>query len=86
MVSMTDTEPAGALTKDIVAYRKKYYQEHKEKYRQYATCDICGGKYQLFNKFHHRALKKHLRAIEQMEKDKEIAELKKKLEQCGIDC
>jgi len=65
------------LTCDMVAYRKKYYEEHKEKYKEYITCDICGGKYQLFNKSHHKNLKKHMNAVEKQEKEKILAEQQK---------
>jgi hypothetical protein len=65
------------LTHDMVAYRKKYYEENKEKYKEYVTCDICGGKYQLFNKSHHKVLKKHINAVEKQEKEKILAEQQK---------
>lgn len=75
-------EPKELKTKDIITYRKEYYQQHKEDYRKSEKCAICGHTYRLYNKSHHKQLKKHKEAIERMEKEriqKELDELKNKI-------
>ena len=69
-------------TKDIITYRKQYYQEHKEDYKKSEKCNICGHTYRLYNKSHHKQLKKHKDAIERLDKEKiqkELDELKSRI-------
>lgn len=69
-------------TNDIIAYRKQYYQEHKDDYKKTEKCEICGHTYRLYNKSHHKQLKKHINAVDRMEKEKlqkELDELKDKI-------
>ena len=75
-------EQSKLKTTDNTAYMKQYYQDHKEEYKKKIICDICGGKYILYNKSHHKQLKKHKNAIEAIENEKikkELEELKKKI-------
>ena len=69
-------------TKDIITYRKQYYQEHKEDYKKTEKCEICGHTYRLYNKSHHMRLKKHKNAVDRRDKEKiqkELDELKSKI-------
>ena len=82
MESNAETQPEDLKTKDIISYRKKYYQEHKEDYNKKEVCSICGHTYKIYNKSHHKRLKKHKIAVERMEKEKlqkELDELKNKI-------
>lgn len=74
-------------TDDIKEYRKKYYQEHKEDYRQIETCEICNGSYQIWNKSAHKKSKKHKQVIEilkikneQLKLQQELEDLKNKIQ------
>ena len=69
-------------TKNIIEYRKQYYQEHKDDYKKTEKCEICGHTYRLYNKSHHKQLKKHKNAVDRLEKEKlqkELDELKSKI-------
>lgn len=60
---------------DMKEYKKKYYQEHKEKYTKKIKCDICGNMYNLNSKSYHFKSKKHLNALELKKKDEQILKL-----------
>jgi hypothetical protein len=45
-------------------YRKKYYEENKDKWYKKEVCGICGGKYTGSNKTAHNDTKKHKKAVE----------------------
>lgn len=78
----TVTESKEQKTKDITTYRKQYYQLHKEDYKKTEKCEICGHTYRLYNKSHHKQLKKHKEVVERLEKEKiqkELDELKNKI-------
>ena len=73
-------------TEDMVKYRQKYYEEHKEDYRQTEICDICSGSYQIWNKSAHKRSKKHKQTVEilkmkndQIKLQQELDELKNKI-------
>ena len=63
------------LTDDIVAYRKGYYERNRDRYKEYVLCEVCGCRYQLFNKSHHKKLKKHILAVERKESERILREL-----------
>lgn len=63
------------ITLDIVAYRKQYYNNNKDKHKVHIICDICGGKYHLYNKSNHYKLKKHMKIMEKIENEKVKDEL-----------
>jgi hypothetical protein len=59
-------------TLDMVKYRKNYYEDHKEEYKQTETCDICGGKYQIWNKAQHKKTQKHKKIMEMLDNQQKI--------------
>jgi hypothetical protein len=63
-----------------------YYQTFKEKNNELihtpTTCDLCGGKYQYFNKHHHQETKKHL--LYKFLKEKGLNENKEFLKTIGL--
>jgi len=70
----------------MTEYRKKYYEEHKEDYRQTETCEICSGSFQIWNKGQHKRTQKHQKALEtkkikeeQVKLQQELDELKNKI-------
>lgn len=48
-------------------YHKKYYEENKQKFKDYykqkIKCDICGCEYGFSNKANHLKTKKHMKAV-----------------------
>jgi hypothetical protein len=66
------------LSEEKKKERKQYYDDYFEKNEQKLKtdyiCDICGGKYKLYSKSHHKKTKKHTIAIEmqKLKKDNEI--------------
>lgn len=73
-------------TENMVEYRKKYYTQHKDDYKQYETCEICSSQYQLWNKGQHKRTQKHKKAVEtqkikeeQLKLQQELDELKNKI-------
>ena len=73
-------------TENIVEYRKKYYEEHKKDYKQTEICEICNGKFQLWNKSQHNRTQKHKKSLEtkkikeeQIRLQQELDEIKTKL-------
>lgn len=44
----------------IKVYNQTYYVKHKD-VNTARVCDLCGGKYSIFNKSHHNKTKKHLK-------------------------
>ena len=55
-------------------YSKKYYEKTKASLKEYVECDICGCRYQKWNKGHHIDSKKHIKAQEAL-RDKELKEM-----------
>lgn len=72
--NVSDNDQIGCK-KDIIAYRKKYYEENKDKYRKSEVCEICGTTYKLYNKSHHRSSKKHIYIEERTKNEKMKNEL-----------
>ena len=53
--------------KKVLIYNKEYYLSHKDDKK---VCDVCGGKYKIFNKNHHIKTQKHIKkAGDQVMKD-----------------
>jgi hydrogenase maturation factor len=42
----------------VLIYNQNYYLSHKDDKK---VCEICGGKYKIFNKNHHINTKKHIK-------------------------
>lgn len=57
-------EPKELKTGDMAAYRKQYYQVHKDDYKKKEVCETCGFTYALYNKSHHLNSKKHKNAVD----------------------
>ena len=55
-------------------YSKKYYEKNKNTMKEYIECDICGCRYQKWNKGHHVDSKKHIKAQEVL-RDKELQDM-----------
>jgi hypothetical protein len=47
-------------------YSKKYYEKIKDTLKEYVDCEICGCRYQKWNKGHHKVSKKHIKAVEKI--------------------
>lgn len=73
-----DIEEKRPLTHDMKAYRKKYYEEHKESYyNQELTCQLCGCKYKRCNASHHKKSRRHKDLSELNKLKTEIEKFKK---------
>jgi hypothetical protein len=59
---------------DQSPYSKKYYEKIKDTLKEYVDCEICNCRYQKWNKGHHYASKKHIKAHEAL-RDKELQEM-----------
>ena len=44
-------------------YSKKYYEKIKDTLKEYVDCEICGCRYQKWNKGHHIKSKKHIKEV-----------------------
>lgn len=73
-------------TENMTEYRKTYYENHKQDYKQTETCEVCGSKYQYWNKGQHKRTQKHQKALEtkkikeeQVKLQQELDELKNKI-------
>lgn len=44
-------------------YSQKYYQEHKDKWYEKKTCDVCGGSFSRASHCNHIKTKKHQKAL-----------------------
>jgi hypothetical protein len=51
---------------DQSQYSKKYYEKIKDTLKEYVDCHVCGCRYQKWNKGHHNASKKHIKAVEKI--------------------
>lgn len=49
-------------------YYKKFANKNKERLKETVICEICEGKYQYFNKYHHIKTKKHMQILKILEK------------------
>lgn len=67
------------LTKNMKDYKKKYFQEHREKYMKHMICEVCNGPYNLNGKSYHLKSKRHLTAVELKAKDEQIKKLNSQL-------
>ena len=52
-------------------YYRNFMEKNKEKLHTSITCDICYGSYTYYNKSTHLKSKRHMKAIEMIEKKKE---------------
>jgi len=52
---------------NIIEVKKSYSEIHKEELQKHMVCNICHGKYQLWNKSKHNKSKKHLIAMQELE-------------------
>lgn len=52
-------------------YYLTFKEKNKEKVSQKHACELCGGQFTYFNKSNHLVSKRHLRAVEVIERYKE---------------
>ena len=52
-------------------YYRNFMEKNKEKLHTSITCDICYGCYTYYNKSTHLKSKRHMKALEMIEKKKE---------------
>lgn len=44
-------------------YYNKFKEKNKERLKETVICEICEGKYQYYNKYHHNKTKKHVQIL-----------------------
>ena len=60
-----DNKNKEPLTRNIEAYRKAYYEKHRDNYyTAVLTCELCGGQYKRPNKSHHYNTRRHKDLVE----------------------
>ncbi len=73
-----DNKNKQPLTHDKNAYKRAYYEKHKNDYYiEIFTCELCGGQYKRTNKSHHYKSRRHRELVEYNNMKKELESTKK---------